>query len=175
MCKKLLTIFAFVSLLFSQSIYAQEKTVTGTVTDAEDGMPLPQVNVLVKGTTTGTFTDFDGKFSLKVPGNSAVLVLSALGYATKEITVGTSSQLNVTLSPSSEQLDEVVVTALGLQKQARSVGYATTKVDTKEIERINVINPVAALQGKVAGVSINLGGASGVTSSSSITIRGLNH
>ena len=172
MCKKLLTIFAFVSLLFSQSIYAQEKTVTGTVTDAEDGMPLPQVNVLVKGTTTGTFTDFDGKFSLKVPGNSAVLVLSALGYATKEITVGTSSQLNVTLSPSSEQLDEVVVTALGLQKQARSVGYATTKVDTKEIERINVINPVAALQGKVAGVSINLGGASGVTSSSSITIRG---
>lgn len=60
MCKKLLTIFAFVSLLFSQSIYAQEKTVTGTVTDAEDGMPLPQVNVLVKGTTTGTFTDFDG-------------------------------------------------------------------------------------------------------------------
>lgn len=59
--------FAFVSLLFSQSIYAQEKTVTGTVTDAEDGMPLPQVNVLVKGTTTGTFTDFDGKFSLKVP------------------------------------------------------------------------------------------------------------
>lgn len=172
MCKKLLTIFAFVSLLFSQSIYAQEKTVTGTVTDAEDGMPLPQVNVLVKGTTTGTFTDFDGKFSLKVPGNSAVLVLSALGYATKEITVGTSSQLNVTLSPSSEQLDEVVVTALGLQKQAQSVGYATTKVDTKEIERINVINPVAALQGKVAGVSINLGGASGVTSSSSITIRG---
>lgn len=74
-------------------------------------------------------------------------MLSA-GYATKEITVGTSSQLNVTLSPSSEQLDEVVVTALGLQKQARSVGYATTKVDTKEIERINVINPVAALQGK---------------------------
>ncbi|WGU68620.1 TonB-dependent receptor plug domain-containing protein [Capnocytophaga canimorsus] len=85
---------------------------------------------------------------------------------------GNSLIINAVLKEETEQLGEVVVTALGVNKQARSVGYATTKVDVAEIGRLNVVNPVNALQGKVAGVAINNTGASGVTSSAGITIRG---
>ncbi len=166
MLKKLTIILAFVPIL----LWGQSKVVTGTVTSSGDGMPLPGVTVLVKGTTQGTSTDFDGNYSIKVK-EGAVLQFSYVGFTTKEIKVR-GSKLNVVLQESAESLSEVVVTALGVRKQAKSVGYATTKVSTKELERVNAINPVNALQGKVAGVSINAGGASGVTSSSSIVIRG---
>ncbi len=166
MLKKLTVILAFVPIL----LWGQNKAVTGTVTGAGDGMPLPGVTVLVKGTTQGTSTDFDGNYSIKVK-EGTVLQFSYMGFTTKEVKVR-GSKLNVILKESAESLGEVVVTALGVNKQAKSVGYATSKVSTKELERVNVVNPVNALQGKVAGVSISSGGASGVTSSSAITIRG---
>lgn len=101
----------------------------------------------------------------------AIIQISFVGYKTEEV-VWNGQPLKVTLKDDSKMLGEVTVTALGLPKQAKSVGYATTRVSPTEIERTNSVNPVNALQGKVAGVQINVGGASGVTSSSSITIRG---
>lgn len=149
----------------------QDNIVRGTVLD-ERGETLVGVSVIIQGTSTGTATDAKGRFEIRAKRGD-VLVVSSIGFITENMTV-TGSTLTVTLKEDSQMLGEVVVTALGLPKQARQVGYATTRVSTDEIERTNTINPVNALQGKVAGLQINTGGASGVTSSSSITIRGAN-
>lgn len=145
-------------------------TIKGKVTSAEDGMGLPGVSVVQKGTTNGIATDIDGNYTLTVPSRTSIVVFTSIGM--KAIEIPASQAGDLIMQADSEILDEVVVTALGVTKQARSVGYATSKVSTKELERINVINPVSALQGKVAGLNINQGGASGVTSSAAITIRG---
>lgn len=149
----------------------QDNIVRGTVLD-ERGETLVGVSVIIQGTSNGTATDAKGRFEIRAKRGD-VLVVSSIGFITENVTV-TGNTLTVTLKEDSQMLGEVVVTALGLPKQARQVGYATTRVSTDEIERTNTINPVNALQGKVAGLQINTGGASGVTSSSSITIRGAN-
>ena len=150
-------------------ITQQSQTATGTVVDAMG--PVIGASVVVKGTTNGMITDFDGNFSLSGVKKGDILEISFVGYETVEV-VWEGKPLNITMKEDSQQLQEVVITAIGLPKQAKSVGYATTRVSTNEIERANTINPVNALQGKVAGVQINTAAASGVTSSSSITIRG---
>ena len=142
----------------------------GVVKDAT-GETVIGASVVVKGTTNGTITGVDGDFILKNVKKGAIIQISFVGYKTEEV-VWNGQPLKVTLKDDSKMLGEVTVTALGLPKQAKSVGYATTRVSPTEIERTNSVNPVNALQGKVAGVQINVGGASGVTSSSSITIRG---
>lgn len=159
-----------VAMFVATAAFAQNVTVKGTVVD-DAGVPVPGAGVLVAGTTTGTVTDIDGNFELaaKVGAN---LVISSIGYADATVTVPEGGVVNVTLHEDSEMLSEVVVTAYGQVKQSKQVGYATARVDTEQLERANVINPVNALQGKVAGVQIDAGGASGVTSSSAITIRG---
>lgn len=180
-----LTAAAILCLLFSNPVvaggnpsdeaeaYASQKDniVKGTVLD-ERGETLVGVSVIIQGTSIGTATDSKGRFEIKAKKGD-VLLISSIGFITEKVTV-TGNTLRVVLKDDSQMLGEVVVTALGLPKQARQVGYATTRVSTDEIERTNTINPVNALQGKVAGLQINTGGASGVTSSSSITIRGAN-
>ena len=151
-------------------ITQQSGTCTGVVVDAT-GETVIGASVVVKGTTNGTITGIDGDFSLTGVNKGDIIEISFVGYQTVEI-AWDGKPINVTLKEDTQTLQEVVVTALGLPKQAKSVGYATTRVSTTEIERANAVNPVNALQGKVAGVQINQGGASGVTSSSSITIRG---
>ncbi|MDE6348287.1 MAG: TonB-dependent receptor plug domain-containing protein, partial [Bacteroides sp.] len=151
-------------------ITQQSGTCTGIVKDAT-GETVIGASVVVKGTTNGVITGVNGDFSLTNVKKGDVIQVSFVGYKTQEITWDGKS-MNIVLEDDTQTLQEVVVTALGLPKQAKSVGYATTRVSTTEIERANAINPVNALQGKVAGVQINVGGASGVTSSSSITIRG---
>lgn len=160
------------AILISVPAAAQNLTVRGKVID-ESGAPLPGAGIVIEGTTNGTTSDVDGNFTISVKPNS-VLVASFIGFESASVKIGTSApaDLKITLMEDKNLLNEVVVTALGLPKQAKSVGYATTRVSTDEIERANVINPVNALQGKVAGLQINAGGASGITSSSSITIRG---
>jgi iron complex outermembrane receptor protein len=152
--------------------FAQNLTLTGTVTDSNRG-PIIGAAVVVQGSVNqGTVTNFEGKFVLtNVPSNGTIHV-SYVGMQPQDLSVGGRTNIDIILQEDSKVLGEVVVTALGVPKQARSVGYATSKISPAEIERTNAINPVTALQGKVAGVSINIGGASGVTSSSSITIRG---
>lgn len=148
----------------------QSGTCTGVVVDTA-GETVIGASVVVKGTTNGTITGIDGEFSLSGVKKGNTIVISFVGYKTTEV-VWNGKPVKVTLDDDTQTLGEVVVTALGLPKQAKSVGYATSRVSTTEIERANAVNPVNALQGKVAGVQINTGGASGITSSSSITIRG---
>ncbi len=153
-------------------LLAQTITVRGTVTLGKNE-PIIGATVIVEGNAgQGTITDIDGKYTLPGVRSNANLVFSYMGMRTQVVPVNGRTTINVAMEEDSEMLSEVVVTALGITKQARSVGYATTSVSTSEIERINVINPITALQGKVAGLDINVTGASGVTSSSAITIRG---
>ena len=151
-------------------ITQQSGTCTGIVLDAA-GETVIGASVVVKGTTNGTITGIDGDSTLTGVKKGDIIEISFVGYQTVEV-AWDGKPINVTLKEDTQTLQEVVVTAIGLPKQAKSVGYATTRVSTTEIERANAVNPVNALQGKVAGVQINQGGASGVTSSSSITIRG---
>ena len=151
-----------------QFTFAQEKTITGTVSD-ETG-PLPGVSIIIKGTTTGAETDFDGKYSIKA-NTGDVLVFSFVGMTTQEKTVGDAAVINVVLV-ADNVLDEVVVTALGIQRQARALGYGTDVVKGDDLIKARESNIVNALQGKVTGVQItnssgNLGG------SSKIIIRGV--
>jgi len=157
-------------LAFSMSAMAQF-TVTGTVT-GDDGLGIPGVSVLEKGTTNGTITSPDGNYSLRVASQNATLVYSFVGMVSQEIALSGRTMVNVVMKSAEIGIDEVVVTALGVTKQPRSLGYATTKIKPAEVVQTNTVNPINALQGKIAGVNINVIGTSGVTSSSSITIRG---
>ncbi len=170
MSKKLHYFLLLFASLCIQGMVAQGNPVTGTVTD-DLGSPLPGVNVVEKGTNNGTSTDFDGKYTIDV-ANTATLVFSSLGFTTKEVAVSGKSTINVTLEEDAEQLGEVVVTALGIKREAKAIGYAMTEVQGEELARLNVVNPVQSLQGKSPGVSI---GASdgGMFGSSKIQIRGI--
>ena len=150
----------------------QNVVVSGTVTDAADGSPLPGVSIYVKGASTGTVTDIDGRYQLSVPDDAAVLVFSFTGYAPKEVEIGTQSVIDVALDFEAEQLGEVVVTALGIEKNQRTLGYATSNVDPDELTVNRQPKFMDALQGKVAGVNITSLG-SGPQGSSKIRIRGV--
>lgn len=152
------------------TVIQQNGTCTGIVKD-KAGEAVIGASVVVKGTTNGIITGIDGDFALTGVKKGDIIVVSFVGYKTVEMPY-TGKVMDIVLEDDSQLLGEVVVTALGLPKQAKSVGYATSRVSTSEIERASALSPVNALQGKVAGVQINVGGASGITSSSSITIRG---
>lgn len=162
-----------VSLLFLgiQLVCAQSKTLTGTVISSEDNLPLPGVNVIVKGTTQGTVTDFDGKFSLNVSADAETLVFSFMGMQTQEIAIGSSTSFNVTLDPESVGLNEVMVVAYGTAKKSSFTGSAS-QVKGAELEKMKVSDVSKALEGKVAGVqSSSSSGTPG--SSAKILIRGI--
>ncbi|MFP4291658.1 MAG: SusC/RagA family TonB-linked outer membrane protein [Cyclobacteriaceae bacterium] len=160
--------FCFSSL----TAWAQERTVSGKVTALENDEPLPGVNVLLKGTSTGTVTDVEGNYRISVPSDDAVLVFSFIGYETTEQQVNGRSTINVSLAPGLEQLSEVVVTSFGIEQEKQSLGYAVQEISSREITEARQPNLVNSLQGRVAGVQItNAGGAPGM--SSRIIIRGL--
>lgn len=169
MNRKINYILLFVTLLCLQGVFAQSITVSGTVSD-ENGTPLPSVNVVERGTSNGTSTDFDGNYSITV-SSGATLVFSSLGYATSEIAVNNSSTINATLAEDASQLDEVVVTALGIRKETKALGYSLTEVGGEEISTIKQPNAINALQGKIAGVNITQN-ATGAAGSSRVIIRG---
>ena len=164
-------LFAFLLFaLASFPLLAQNNPVSGTVTSASDGAPLPGVNVLVQGTTSGTQTDFDGIYTIEAAEGDA-LVFSYIGMKSQNITVGTSTNIDVILEEDASQLDEVVVTALGLEKQKKSLTYANQQVDTEELTKARSINVLEGLSGKVAGVSITRS-ASGVGAPVKVVMRG---
>lgn len=157
-------------VLVAQLTFAQERVVSGSVSD-NSGMPLPGVSVLIKGTKTGTQTDFDGKFSIKA-STSQILVFSYIGMRTQEI-AASSSSINVKLKDDSVELEGVVVTALGIKKSEKTLGYAVSKVTSEELTRSGEQNVLQGLAGKAAGVQvIGSGGTPGA--SSKIIIRGIN-
>lgn len=150
--------------------WAQERVVSGKVTSEEDGSALPGVNVLVKGTTTGTITDFDGNYKITVP-DDAELLFSFIGFLTEEIQVSGRSVVDVALTTDITQLSEVVVTAAGIEANKRELGYSIQNVDAEDVRKSGENNFVAALSGKVAGVQVtSSGGAPG--SAAQIRIRG---
>ncbi|MCD8268666.1 MAG: SusC/RagA family TonB-linked outer membrane protein [Parabacteroides sp.] len=150
------------------SISQQDGKVTGTVED-EFG-PVVGASVVVKGTTNGNITDMDGNFTLEGVKNGDIIQVSFIGYATQEIPFTGQASLQIKLAEDTQKLDEVVVTALGMKRSTKALGYAMTEMKGDELNK-NVINPVAALQGKVAGVEIS-GSDGGMFGSSKILIRG---
>lgn len=156
--------------LLTITAYAQ-KTVTGTVIE-KSGQPIPGVSVTEKGTKNGTATNAEGKFSISVK-QGAVLSFSSVGLATQEVTVGASSSINVTLEDNQNALNEVVVTALGIKREKKALGYALQEVKGETLAAAKEPNLVNALSGKVAGLQITRS-SNGPGSSSRITLRGNN-
>jgi len=163
--RKLTLLLALIGFMGLQAVFAQT-SVTGTVTDADDGGTLPGVTVLVKGTSIGTVTDMDGKYNLQVPGDATALVFSFVGMETQEIAYTGQTTINASLNAGSLKLDEVVVTALGVSREKKSLGYSTQEVDGAELNKVSRTNFVNSLSGKVAGVQVknntNMGGSSNV-------------
>lgn len=155
---------------FSAMLDAQQKSISGTVTD-EEGLPLPGVTVLVKGTTNGTVTNADGQYSLANVPEDATLQFSFVGMLTKEEPLDNRATVNVTMLADAIGIDEVVVTALGIAREERELGYAMTQIDGEELAIAAQVNPVNALQGKTAGVQIS-STSGGTFGGSRITIRG---
>lgn len=169
---KILLRFAFVlalMLIIPLTLFAQEKSITGLVTDSKTGEPLIGVSVTIEGTTTGTVTDIDGKFALKTPANST-LRLVYMGYITQTVKVGNQSNLNIKLSEDTQLLDEVVVVGFGTQKKVNLTGAVGT-ANAKDIQDRPVMLATQALQGLVPGLNISQNNGS-LESRAKINIRG---
>ncbi|MFV0291668.1 MAG: SusC/RagA family TonB-linked outer membrane protein [Mangrovibacterium sp.] len=159
----ILALFMGVNLSFAQS-----RTVEGVVTD-DSGVLLPGVTVVVKGTTSGTVTDVNGKYTLKVDSDASMLVFSFVGMQTQELSI-TGKVLNVKLKTEAVDVDAVVVTAMGMTKSKKAIGYASDEVSGDDISALDVANPMSALQGKVAGLQIEAAPSPGA--SQNVMIRG---
>lgn len=167
--KKRLLKLTCLFILLSVSVYAQR--VTGKVTAATDGSPMPGVSVLVKGTSTGTATDASGAFALNVSDANGTLVFSFIGYVTQEVQLQGRSDINVSLAEDATQLSEVVVTALGIEREAKSLSYAQQTVDGGQLTQARDINILNSLSGRAAGVDIKKS-SSGPGGSTKIVLRG---
>lgn len=148
------------------SVNAQQRTLSGTVTGADDGLPIIGCTVQLKGATIGTATDVNGKYSLSVPQNAEVLVFTYVGMKPQEVTISGRSVINVVMESEVMGLDEVVVTALGISRERKSLGYATQEVRADAISTVKTSNFVNNLSGKISGVQIqrnqNMGGSTNV-------------
>ncbi|SRX54511.1 SusC/RagA family TonB-linked outer membrane protein [Aequorivita sp. CIP111184] len=168
-------ILTLLLVLVVQITFAQEKTISGTVAD-DTGLPLPGVNIIIKGTSTGTQSDFDGNYSIDA-AQGQTLVYSYVGFETQEIAVGASNKMNVTLQAGSV-LDEVVVTALGVSREKQSLGYSTQQVEGEDISTVKGNNFTNALSGKVSGLNIkrnnNFGGSTNVVIRGNTSLTGDN-
>ncbi|PNW29544.1 SusC/RagA family TonB-linked outer membrane protein [Formosa algae] len=162
-------LFSFL-FLGIQHVSAQEKEITGTVTSLGDGMPVAGANVLIVGTTNGTLTDFDGNYIITA-NLGDVIRFSYLGMTTKEVTIAASSTYNVELSEDSEQLNEVVVTALGIKKEKKALTYSAQEVGGDELTRVKQTNPINSLSGKSAGLTITRS-SSGLGGATKVVLRG---
>ena len=154
----------------SKILESKEVEVTGTVLDSQ-GLPLPGVSVIVKGTTTGVATDLDGRFSLSVPGPESILVFTFIGFNSQEVTVGNQTSINITLSENLANLDEVLVVGYGVQKKGTITG-AVGEVKADELLRTPAVTTSGALVGKIQGVTARQGDAR-PGASTSIQIRNM--
>ncbi len=160
-------------LLPAMHAIAQDRMVTGSVTTRDDGTALAGVNIKVKYANIGTQTDGSGSYSIKVGGDTTILVFSYIGFETQEIKVGSRSQLDVGLAEDTRQLGEVVVTALGIRREEKSIGFGAQKLDGGELSNVREANLVHSLSGKLAGVQV-AGNTGSMGGSAKINIRGIN-
>lgn len=168
--RKLALLFSFILGIASLNLYGQELNITGKVTSQDDGFGVPGVTVWIKSTTVGTTTDIDGNYSIRAR-QGQVLSFSFVGMVTQEITVGTSNVINVNLVSESFGLEEIVVTALGIKREKKSLGYALQDVQGSELAESRESNIGNALTGKVAGLQV-VRSSNGPAGSSKIILRG---
>lgn len=161
------TIFLF----FSGWVFSQDRTISGTIISGEDQSPLPGVSVLVKGSTLGTASDALGKYKISLSANGTKLVFSFVGFITQEVDVGNRTTIDIVLQSDDKMLNEIVVTALGIERQEKELGYKTSSVKSEELTQAKAINIASALSGKVAGLQINTADNS-VTPNTRIVLRG---
>lgn len=147
-----------------------DRTVTGKVTD-ENSLGLPGVSVVIKGSTSGTITDSEGNYSLTTPDNAAALIFSYVGYLSQEVALNSGSVIDIKLQPDARNLNEVVVTALGIKQETKRLGYAVQEIKGGDLDKARETNFVSGLAGKVAGVQV-MSSPSGIGGSARITIRG---
>ncbi|WP_417363585.1 SusC/RagA family TonB-linked outer membrane protein [Galbibacter sp.] len=172
--RKRLLFFTMLSwLLCSVQLNAQDKAITGTVSSLSDGLPLPGATIAIKGTNLGTSSDFDGNFALDAVSEQAVLVISMIGFTTQEVAVEGRNSFSIELSADTQQLDEVVVTSLGLTRKRKSLGYSVTELDGESVSLVKESNVASSLAGKVAGVVVSKS-TSGVGGGTRVVIRGNN-
>jgi TonB-linked SusC/RagA family outer membrane protein len=170
MMKRILLISFILFACLTSHLKAQDRTVTGKVTSADDGTALPGVNVLVKGTNSGTTTGPDGTYNISVPAD-ATLIFSFIGLTTQEVPVGNRSVVDVRLASDVQALNEVVVTALGIEREQKSLGYAVQEIQGESLTRVKETNVINNLQGRIAGVQVQ-GNPGALGGSSRIIIRG---
>lgn len=164
-------LFFTLLLIISATAAFAQKVIKGQISDSK-GIPVIGATILEKGTTNGTITDFDGNYSLEVASATSVLQYSYIGYVTQEIKVGNNTVINVTLIEDTQALEEVVVTALGIKRDKKALGYAVSNVEGGNLSAFSKVNPIEGLSGQVAGLNISTSG-SGAGGSAKVTIRGV--
>ena len=170
--RKISLLLVFLGFIGLQVVFAQTRQITGTVTSSEDGTSIPGVSIVVKGSTLGIITDMDGKFTLKVPQTAKQLSVSFVGMNTMEVALTAASNYSIKMSPENVAVGEVVVTALGIAKEKKSLGYSVQDVKGEDLVKAKEVNVINSLQGRVSGAQIT--SASGaVGASSRIVIRGV--
>jgi len=171
--KKLLLLSLFLLAGLVQQAMAQDRTVTGRVTDAANNEGLPGVTVLVKGTQIGSATDVNGNYSINVPASGTTLVFSFVGYTTTERAIGNATTINITLGTDAKQLNEVVVTALGYAREKETLPYSVGAVSSENLTYAKSNDVTTALAGKVAGIQMQ-GSPSSTFDNANVVIRGAN-
>ncbi|MGM0376820.1 MAG: SusC/RagA family TonB-linked outer membrane protein [Bacteroidota bacterium] len=166
----LLTIVAFWFAGFA--LWAQDDRVRGEITD-EQGEPLPGASVVVEGTSAGTVSDVDGNFELEIPSDAEALVFSFVGFESKTVPISGENYYEVTLSPETKDIDEVVVTALGIERDKKALGYAVQEVGGEDMEGSSGTTPLSGLSGKISGLNVSTSG-NGPAGSTKILVRGVN-
>lgn len=169
--EKKIHLLLFLMLLGIAMVNAQTKTITGMVTDGADGLPIPGASVIVKGTTNGTITTFDGQYSISVPQGAQVLSFSFVGMTTQEISIADQSVINVVLKAETTEVDEVVVTAYGSKGKVGLKGSISV-VEAKDLEQVPVATFDQMLQGKTTGLQINSGSGQPGSGNTKVRIRG---
>ena len=168
--KKISLLLAFLGFIGLQVVFAQTRELSGVVTSSEDGNTIPGASVVVKGTTLGTVTDVDGKFTLKVPRDTKVLTVSFVGMTSADVPITGSTNYTIRLKSESVSINEVVVTALGQTTNKAKVGYSTATFNSESINKDGAINMLDGITSKVAGANISDVGGPG--SSTKVVLRG---
>jgi len=171
MNQKLRLLTVLLCLMYSFTVNAQDKTVTGTIVSNKDNLPLPGVSILIKGTSIGTVTNIDGVYKLELPQDATTLVYSYIGFKSVEMEIGDQSTLDITLEEDAQQLTEVVVTAFGVERESKALGYATQQIGSEDLAENRQANVLNGLAGKVAGVQLSPGAGAG--SGTNVVIRGM--
>jgi len=169
MKKLILSLFVLMFCVFAAN--AQNRTVTGTVLGQDDGQPLPGVSIRLKGSQAGAQSDVAGKYSIQISGNKPVLVFTFIGYASKEVPVGSSNTINLSLASDAAELGEIVVTANSIKREKRTLGYSAPTLNDKELTQGQNSSVTNSLAGKIAGVNITTT-SNAPGSSSRIVLRG---